>query len=122
MSYMNNMIDQEFENSEAESSLLKLQMKIPKWKKIAFNLLRSLYMNRSPENFSLFYAILFYAQNLVVLIQVASIIWTRDTPIQGWKNYEQIWTIIEYSRFDALCVETGLIQSCIYATFAFYSS
>ncbi|OMJ66166.1 hypothetical protein SteCoe_35644 [Stentor coeruleus] len=116
------MINQDIESLESENSLLRFQMKIPKWKKIVFTLLRSLSMNRLPENFSLFNTVLFYAQNIVVLIQVASIIWIRDVPIQGWENYEKFWTIIEYSRLDALCVEIDLIQPCIYGTFAFYLS
>ncbi|OMJ89574.1 hypothetical protein SteCoe_8280 [Stentor coeruleus] len=114
------MINQEFESQEFENSLLSLKMKMPKWKKITFKLFRLFYMIRSPEIFSLFHELLFYAQNLIVLIQVASIVWIRDTPIQGWENYGKVWTILEYSRFDALCVEMDLIQPCIYGTFGFY--
>ncbi|OMJ89575.1 hypothetical protein SteCoe_8281 [Stentor coeruleus] len=115
------MLDQA-NRRESECFLLNLKAKSPRWKKAAFMILSSVYACHSSEKPSLLYVIVFYVQNFVVLIQVASIIWIRNVPIHEWNNYEKLWSILEYSRFDALCVETGLIQSCIYGTFAFCSS
>lgn len=98
---MNSFIENEsYGKQEIRNSLLSLNFKLQKWKKSAFNLLFSLYLHNLSEKVSKFYTVLFYLQNFVILIQVASIIWTSNLNIKGWDDYQAIWTAFKYSRLD----------------------
>ncbi|OMJ91862.1 hypothetical protein SteCoe_5539 [Stentor coeruleus] len=118
---MNNYIEKvSNDQQEIKSSLLALNFKLHKWKKSTFSLLASLYHYNFSENPSSFNIIFFYFQNFIVLIQVASIIWTNNLSIKGWNDYKTLWEIFEYSRLDVLCVKADFIQNCIYGTYSFY--
>ncbi|OMJ66346.1 hypothetical protein SteCoe_36827 [Stentor coeruleus] len=117
---MNKAFELELVEEEHQNSLQKLESKLPKWKKIFFSLLNSLYHRHLQENISSLHSMLYYLQNFIALIQIASIIWTYDFPIQGWNDYRNLWKVLMYSRLDAICVESSFIQNCIYGTYSFY--
>ncbi|OMJ91861.1 hypothetical protein SteCoe_5538 [Stentor coeruleus] len=116
---MNYAFGPDSDDKECENSLLSLETKLPRWKKSVFKLLSSLLQHQLPSISSL-YLLLFYLQNFIVLIQIASIIWTHNLSIQGWEDYKTIWKIFEYSRLDIVCVEADLIKNCIYGAYSFY--
>ncbi|CAG9323981.1 unnamed protein product [Blepharisma stoltei] len=49
-------------------------------------------------------------------LQISSLLWLPDLPIEGWKKSMGIWHFIGFLRLDNTCSALGVINFCIYAS------
>lgn len=106
-------------DEEYSSSFRDLRIKIPKLKRSVFNILSCIYIQQETdlkENKRQTY--LFFLSSLLKLFQISSILFNPTLNIKNWSDFDLIWKISQYSRFDSICISMNRSHYCTIGSLA----
>jgi hypothetical protein len=104
----------EFEDKNQSEYLLELKDNIQVWEKKLFSVLSTIYvLPKLGSTESTYRKTMFYAYEFLVATQYASMIWTLNTSISNWSEFNILWYPIYYTRFDGICAQLKVTEAWI---------